>query len=102
MSDWFTTDDLMESAQITRAQVSHWMAQGYITPATGRRGQGFPLEWDARTINIARHAARFTAAGFGVEAAFKYAEMAKAYFDITRSQVWTHEEDGIIVGARRG
>lgn len=102
MSDWFTTDDLMEGAGITRAQVSHWMAQGHIAPVGGRRGQGYPLQWHGRTIALARHAARFTAAGFSVEAAFRYAEMAQGYFDITRSQVWTHEEDGIIVGARRG
>ena len=102
MSDWFTTDDLMESAGITRAQVSHWMVQGYISPVGGRKGQGYPLQWDARTINISRHAGRFTAAGFGVEAAFRFATVAQDFFDDSRAQVWTHEENGVIVGARRG
>lgn len=102
MSDWFSTEDLMGSAQITRAQVSHWMAQGYITPVTGRRGQGYPLEWHGRTVDLARHAARFVSAGFSPEAAFEYAAQAQAFFDTSRATVWTREEDGIIVGARRG
>lgn len=95
------TDTLMGD-RITRAQVSFWMNQGYIEPVNGRRGHGYPLKWDIRTMRLTRHMARLVDAGFSVEAAHRFGLMALDWFEKNpRSTVWMYENQGIVVGLRR-
>lgn len=67
-----TTGQLIEATGLTERRVSHWVESGYLLPA-GKGGTGYPWQWPATEVEVARRIRVLADAGIAVEAAARFA-----------------------------